>query len=376
MRSLALMLAGFACAGAAFGADPGAVPDPWEYNNALVDASNEAIQRVRDAERELSYLPPVAHFEAWRQAASAAMRQGRAEVERIEERPFDQGFRAAVLESFDVADHVFTVSFPEVFLIQNKEHVVNADLAQLEALWREIHREIDRVDQQVRDKQRAYVRAAGGRVRETPEPPPVDAGPPDFAAPGIPPAGSLLPGQVHVSFAVRYRNEAIDLQNVLSSSANAVVGALNELPSELEAVRKEQLGEVRSIRKRAEQMEPWQGDATLRDGLVAMAKQLEGSLGGPVRDFAKLLKNGIESQRDADRANALVGEMNEAIRAAHEQFHAVDERFEARWMPPSFAAWQKDRDDREAHERAAPPPPKPHDDRPRPPPPPEPGAPV
>ena len=141
-------------------------------------------------------------------------------------------------------------------------------------------------------------------------------------------------------------------------------------------MRKEQLDEVREIRKRAEKMEPWQDDATLRDGLVAMAKELERSYAGPVREFAKLLKRGIDSQRDVDRANSLVGEMNAANKAAHAHFEAADARFQARWAPDSYVAWLKERDEREEKERAAPPPAPAHDDRPRPAPPPEPGAPV
>lgn len=376
MRPLALLAAGFACASAALAAEPIVLRDAWEYNDALVDASNSAIERVDEAERELSYLPPVAHFEAWRLAASEAMRDGRAEVERIEERPYDQGFRAAVLESFDVVNRIFTVSLPEVFLLQSKEHVVNADLVRLEALWREINQECDRVDEKVRSAHQAYVRAAGGRLVESKETPPVDAGPPDFEAPGIPPPGSKLPGQLHVSFAMRYRNDAIDLQNVLSSSASAMAGASSELPDELEAVRKDQLAEIRDVRKRAEQLEPWQGDATLRDGLVAMAKELERSLAGPAREFAKLLHKGIESERDVKRANALVEELNAANRAAHDQFASGDARFQARWMPPSYAGWRKAQEEREESERAAPPATPPHEERPRPAPPPEPGAPV
>jgi hypothetical protein len=240
-------------------------------------------------------------------------------------------------------DHVFDALVPEAFLLLTKERVRNADLARLEDLYREIDATAQRCGERVDQAQREFARASGLRLREPPDRPPPPPESPPFTAPGIPPAGSHLDGQVHIDFALRYENEVVELQQTLASSADRMAQATHFSPADIETERKQELGQVRSIRSLAEQLEAWQGDESLRAASIAMARQLEAVLTGPYKSFAHTLAKGIRSQADADRANALASELNTSIQAAFDTFAEGERRFRARWALDAYDAWQKER---------------------------------
>jgi len=320
---------------------PGFTADPREYNQALIEVSESIFRRLEEADRQIATLPPIARFEMFRQEGVAAFRDGRARVEAIAERPYDQGFRAAVLESFAAVEHIFDSLLPEVFELATKERVRNADLARLEGVYREVEETGKRCEERVRAAQRAFARAAGVRLREgaeRPAPPPAE---PSFSAPGIPAVGSSLDGEVYVSFAIRYANEVMDLQNTLASSATRVTDATRGTPADLEQVRTAELEQVRTMRALVEKLEPWQGDESLRAGSIAMARQMESVLSGPLKSFARALGKGIQSQRDADSANALAKEIEAGMQSAFDAFAQGALRFRERWAFDAYEAWEK-----------------------------------
>ena len=115
---------------------PGFTTDPGEYKQALIEVSESIFRRLEEVDRQIATLPPIARFETFRQEGVAAFREGRARLGAIAERPYDQGFRAAVLESFAAVEHIFEVLLPEVFELLTKERVRNAGLATREGIRR------------------------------------------------------------------------------------------------------------------------------------------------------------------------------------------------------------------------------------------------
>jgi len=313
------------------------------YNNALVEIAGDVMERIEEAQHQFSYLEPGPRFDAWRSTALEAVAHGLRNLDEIPPRHDDFGYHAAVRDGFVATERMIREIVSEGFALSAKEHVANADLVRFEALYRELEAECDRIDSQIRDAQREF--AAANRMRLIERKRRRHAEFPDFEARGIPPAGSILPGQLHVSFAVRYGNELIAIQNELSSASARVVQAEER---ELERTLEQSLRAVRMVRERVEELEAWQGDDTLRAGTLEMARTLEASLAGPTREYARFAGREALDEDEVERANAAVAEMNEANRAAHEAFREADARFRANWAVDAYQAWA---DAREAFEQ-------------------------
>jgi hypothetical protein len=329
-------------------ARPGEARDVSEYNNTLVEIAGEVMERIEEAEENFAHLEPGLRFDAWRTKSLDELRRGVRAVDAVAPRDDDEGFRAGVRDGLVTSERIIEVMLTEAFALSSKEQVANADLARFEALYRELESEAERVDSSIRDTQRAFARAHGMRLvqrksrrRETEQ---------DFSAPGIPPAGSHLPGQVHVSFALRYGNALIAEQNALSRASAAAVQAEG---AALDEARKAALREVREIAQRLEAVESWQGDDGLRAGAIAMAHELETSLAGPTKEYARLARRDALDAEEVERANALIGEMNASGSRAHEAFANAQAAFRARWAIPEYEAWvaQREAEERERDER-------------------------
>jgi hypothetical protein len=345
MRFVVLALA-FALVAAFAEAETEAVLSASAYVDALNEVGDETAERMKAADRELAALPPVARFESFRLEGLAALRDAREQIERIAERPGDQGLRASTLAYLALGEQIFGESLPEAFELFSKERVKNADLARLEAVMAHIEDAPRDAYTNVTAAYRAYARANGWRFRES-APPEEEPDEPPFSAPGIPPAGSRLEGEVHVGFAIRYRNEVLDLHNILTSSANRLFQAMNADGASIEAARKQELEQVRSVLALAEALEPWQGDPTLRDGLLACGRGLERVLEKPVRAFGKAVAKGFSSQKQVDAANALIGEINRSVEAAMKHAEDAEARFRTRWAFEAYEAWNEARPKRE-----------------------------
>jgi hypothetical protein len=321
-----------------------------EYNDQLVAVAADVMERVEDAEERFAFLEPGPRYEAWRNASLEAVALGLAQVDAIPPRDDDEGFHAAVRDGFARSERIIREIVSEAFVLSSKEPVANADLARFEALYRELDAEAERVDGGIQAAQRAFAKRHQMRL--------VDRRPrkhkerelPDFEARGIPPEGSRLPGQVHTGFAVRYGNAFVDMQNELSRASGSVVRADD---AALERTREEALRTVREIHGRAETAEPWQGDDTLRAGVLEMARALETSLAGPTAEYAKLAGRKDLTTEQVERANAAIDAMNTANRGAHEAYRAAEAAFRERWAIDAYMAWSKARADadRERAER-------------------------
>ncbi len=314
-----------------------------DYNNTLVEIAGDVTERIEDAQERFGHLEPGLRFDAWRSTSLEAVHNGLQQLDAVAPRVDDEGFRAAVRDGLTTSERVIDVIITEGFALSSKEAVANADLARFEALYAELAREAERVDSGIRRTQRAFARSHHMRLidpkQRKREPLP------DFKAPGIPPQESRLPGQVHVSFAVRYGNALVAEQNALSSASAAVMQAEQR---ELDGAREQALGEVREILARIERAELWQGDDTLRAGALAMARELDASLAGPTAEYAKLAQLEALEEDEFERANALVGEMNDASKRAHEAFTRAEAAFRAHWAIDAYQVWARAR---EAEER-------------------------
>lgn len=310
------------------------------YLEALRESGEAANARMERAQQELADLPPVARFEAFRIEGLAALRDTREELAEIEPRPDDQGLLAAAIAMYAVAEQIFEESLPEAFELLTRERVRNADLARLEALTRHIEDAPGAAHAKLMTAYRAFLASKGWRTvpaREAAAEPPEPA----FTAPGIPPPGSRLDGDTHVAFAIRYRNEVLELRSTYVSSANRLMGAMGADGATLEATRKQELEQVRSVLALVQKLEPWQGDATLREGLLACGRDFERTLERPVRAFAKAVGKGFTSQKQVDAANALIREIEGAVNAAIGKADAADRAFAERWAFEAYDAWRK-----------------------------------
>jgi hypothetical protein len=95
-------------------------------------------------------------------------------------------------------------------------------------------------------------------------------------------------------------------------------------------------------------------------------------LGGPLESFVRALGKRIQSQKDADRANALAQEIETGMQSAFDAYAQGARRFRERWAFDAYEAWEKTQPP-----KSAPAEPSPADpERPPPPLPPDGGAPA
>jgi hypothetical protein len=125
-----------------------------------------------------------------------------------------------------------------------------------------------------------------------------------------------------------------------------MVGALDGFvsatePAAAEKARAEALHGVTREVAVARAMEDWQGDADLRDALVACGKRLEDLLGHEFAEYSALArKKGGLTKKEMARADKLIRAGNEGIDAVSRDLAAAQQRFRDRWGITALLAWQ------------------------------------
>jgi hypothetical protein len=160
--------------------------------------------------------------------------------------------------------------------------------------------------------------------------------------PGIPPANSRLGGTIHVGFAVRYLNPFVESGNRMIGVVNQYFDATRAGPDALEPARKEAVRVLREELDAARKREDWQGDASLRDALVAAGEKYLGVMEHEFADYGALAtKAGGLSKDEADHANYCVDAGNAGVKDAITALTAAQQAFRERWGIAAYAEWTK-----------------------------------
>ncbi len=338
------LLGGAPVAAAPAGPTPAEVSE-WsaaDYNNHLVSVEYAGVRELQarwDAVRGSD--DPAVILEFLRQAQIEAVEV----VARVVAFPPHEGdttLRDAVAESWKGAEAMFREDAPAFLKLAASEDPTNETLAGLEALTRKMDSDADRIDGAVRAVQADFARRHGYQIVSTEEreAPIFDAGP-VFTAPGIPPEGSVLSGNLHVNLATGYHNARLVTQNDVMDAWNAFMDATHGEPDGLERARRDGIARLEELREAAQAQGDWQGDASLVEANLALADTVLGQLTGPFELYCKKLKKGLRKQADVDLVNDIGDGAATAINEALARYDGALDGFRSRWGLDADAAWSQ-----------------------------------
>lgn len=320
---------------------PAKDPSKWsvaDYNDDIVGRNDAMLRDIVALRRTLARRD--VDVDAFLAAARNTFAAGEQELRSLPAWKGDASLRDVSAEAAAWAVRSVDQECGEIRALMQKADVVPADLERAEALMAGLAADGERVDDEVRAVQDAFAKRHDLILVEAKhDPDELDVGP-HFEAPDLVPKGSLLPAAAYVDFAVRYRNPFVVDQTRLVEAMNTMFAASGEDGDGMEKARVAAVGVARDVQRGAEARDGWFGDEALRDATRAMAKALGDTLEGPAAVAAKGRIEGFRKQKDLDRYNAAVKELNDATGAALEDWAAADEKYRDRWGIAAYEAWQ------------------------------------
>lgn len=311
--------------------------DAVRYNDALVNDLYSGFLRMNQNLVALGGTQDPAAFEAGVVQLQADAQAALTQVSLYPAFKGDTSLRDAVGGSFLWARQQTQTTLPELFTLLQKPEVRNADLARAEELMTTLLVGGKAQDERVQQIQKDFARKNGFLLVESDAPPFADA--PEFTAPGVPPEGSVLSGQVHMSFVLRYHNALAERQSHMVEAVNAFFAATSGDLGQVGAARERALATVRADLAVFRAAGDWQGDASLRDALVRFGEDLSAVLDGPFVEYVALVEQVSLTKKEANKANELASEGNKGVERAFSRFNPVYDDFRARWRFAEYEAW-------------------------------------
>lgn len=311
--------------------------DAAQYNDALVDDLYGGFLQLQQNILAVGALQDQASFDAGLLQLQADAQAALTRISLYPAYKGDTGLRDAIGSSFLWARQQTVSTLPELFALYQAPEVHNADLARAETLVTTLIVSGKAQDENVMAKQREFAKK-NGYILVVPDETPFPALP-SFTAPGIPPEGSVLSGQVHMSFVLRYHNALSDRQTQMVGEVNTFFDATHGDLGQLAGARERALAAVRGHLVVFRATEDWQGDAGLRDALVRLGEDLEKALSGPFAEYVGLVSKVSLSKKEANKANELAGQGNADVQAAFDRFNPLYDAFRVRWHFAEYEAW-------------------------------------
>lgn len=308
-----------------------------QYNDALVDDFYAGFVQMQQNILAVGALQDQAAFDAGLAQLQADAQAALTRVSLYPGFKGDTSLRDAMGSSFLWARQQTQSTLPELFALYQAPEVHNADLARAETLVVTLIAGGKAQDELVMAKQREFAKKNGYILVMPDESPFPEVA--SFTAEGMPPAGSVLSGQVHMSFVLRYHNALSDRQTQMVGEVNRFFDATHGDLGQLPAARERALAAVRGHLVVFRATEDWQGDAGLRDALVRLGEDLEKALSGPFAEYVALVSKVSLTKKEANKANELADQGNAAVQAAFGRFNPEYDAFRARWHFAEYEAW-------------------------------------
>ncbi|MCB9760472.1 MAG: hypothetical protein H6739_11590 [Alphaproteobacteria bacterium] len=318
-----------------------------DYSEHVLGINIQAVRTIIDAQEVAVAAGTPEAYEAWLKHAHAACVDAIARIEATPGWEGDTSITEEVAKNWRWLQGKLEGDFPEMFALLFKEDVTNADLERVEAITRTMDAEtaalVARADQLQRDfakRHKAVLIESSEEAALTDEIEEMTTS--TFSHPGLPPEGSVLEPEIHVSFATRYHNQLVARQVAMMDALNGFIDATQAGGDAVEDARVAALKAVQAEVKAAKRAEDWQGDAGLREGLVAFGEELEGVLEGHFAEYTARVGKKRLSAKDADLANEHAAAADEAISEALQGFGQAQTAFQERWGMLAFEAWVRE----------------------------------
>lgn len=319
---------------------------PAQYNDFIVSVDNTLIDQVVAQTRAIGDTTDQSAFLSYIDQLKAILHEGRTTAALMPPYRGNSDFRDTVLQAYDEALIVMDKDMPRFAHLIFTPNVRNEDLAELEVLQAHINTTLDDAVKRISDVQAAFARRhrlviidndrSGEADRAIEE---VFGAP--FSAPGLPPEGSVLDGDVHVSFALRYHNQMIDQHNRIIDSVNAVMDASHGDSSAFEDARTSAAAALTAEQLRCGEWGDWQGDDTLITANRALTERMLAMMEGDVATLTGLSKKAVLSAKKQRLHNNTADAVSIEVQDALADVSAQYGHFAERWHLLAYQAWQE-----------------------------------
>jgi hypothetical protein len=326
------------------------LPTIAAYSDKLADINRSLTERVEAATASVGIYQTREASERYFAEIRQLLIEHKAQVGALPTWEGDPALRDAVVADFDWCIALFDDPLTELLDLGHAPRVTNADLARMEELTRSIDAAIESRSRLFESVEADFCKRHDLILLEA-DAPPAPPAVPSFRTPTIPPAGSVLPGTTHVSFATRYHNHLVALQKDLMDGYNpfaAQTGTQGPAATDARQVAKASLSRIAA---EIATLGDWQGDASFRDDTAALAKELAAIVDGPGHEIAVTLREDRMSPANYEIYQRAHHDMNTRCERALSKFRVSQSKFQIRWGMRDFEAWAK------TQASASPPPP-------------------
>lgn len=245
--------------------------------------------------------------------------------------PGDPGLKDAVLHAIDEADWLAGDGLLALAPLIDQRPPTAAGQAELEAAWSAWAAR--------RAAAIAAVDAAEQRFDTqfgvAPVVVPAKAGLPGLYLPELVPAGSVVPVNVHGHLVASYRAYTVQQQ------AKLVQGyvKLRSTIQSLEAARLEYREDVVAVAAAVSALEPFRGDASVKDKIAQEAAELLAVIDGDLAACAALAGKEKLSKKEVDTANVLLERINFTMQSVFTRAERAQPAFDVRWKLEAYQRW-------------------------------------
>jgi len=319
------------------------IHDAAEYAAHLSLSSSTLFQQYMEQMTWLGSVEDEQVFDGGLQHVVANINAAVAQFEAMPGWRGDTALRDTLVEYWSAIAQHLRVTVPELREISLIEAVTDADLARTEALSRQLDATDAKYQEEMEEVQAAF--AVRNNLLLLPAPPTADVWTSTFTAPGVPPAGSSLDGEDYVSFPVRYNNHLTDRHAAMLGQLEGFFEATQGDPGLMEEALVDAVANIERELAEIAAIEPWQGDASLRDGLIVQGEVFRGLLNESYSEYTALMTKRRLKAAEQARVDELIEEGTEILERSLSDFDVVQVAYQERWGVAAWNVWLTSADD-------------------------------
>lgn len=245
--------------------------------------------------------------------------------------PGDPGLRDAVLHALDEADWLAGDGILALAPLVDQRPPTAAGQAELETAWATWAQRRSDAIAAVDTAEQAFATKFG----VTPAPTPALPARAALYLPELVPAGSVVPVNVHGHLVASYRAYTMQQQ------AKLVEGyvKLKTTVQALETARLEYRATVVEVAANVAALEPFRGDASVKDKLAEESAELLGVIDGDLASCAALAGKDKLTKKEVDAANALLERITFTMQSVFTRAERAQPAFDVRWKIEAYRRW-------------------------------------
>lgn len=245
--------------------------------------------------------------------------------------PGDPGLRDAVLHALDEADWLAGDGLSALAPLVDQRPPTAAGQAELETAWAQWAQRRSDTLAAVDAAEQAFAAKFG----VTPVAPPAKPARAELYLPELVPPGSSVPVNVHGHLVASYRAYTVRQQTDLLEG----YVKLRSTVQALEAARLEYRATVVRVAANVAALEPFRGDASVKDKLAQEAAELLGVIDGDLASCAALAGKEKLTKKEVDAANALLERITFTMQSVFTRAARAQPAFDVRWKIEAYQRW-------------------------------------